>query len=163
MRLIGIVGWKNSGKTGLVERLVAHFTVAGLRVSTLKHTHHGVDLETPGSDTHRHRVAGAGQVMLASDQHMTLMTQLPAPETVRALAARLDPCDLVIAEGWKRGTHPRIEAHRPETGKALLAMDDPGILAVASSARPDAPCPLLDLNDTATIAAFILQEVPDDA
>lgn len=163
MRLIGVVGWKNSGKTGLVERLVAHFTAAGLRVSTLKHTHHGVDLETPGTDTHRHREAGAGQVMLASDRHTTLMTQLSAPETVEALAARLDPCDLVISEGWKRGSHPRIEAHRTETGKALLALEDAGILAVASNASPDAPCPVLDLNDTGAIADFILREVPDVA
>ncbi|SPF78644.1 Molybdopterin molybdenumtransferase [Aliiroseovarius pelagivivens] len=158
MKIFGVTGWKNSGKTGLMERLIAHFTAQGLRVSTLKHTHHGVDLEKPGTDTHRHRVAGAQEVVLASSARITTLHELrddPAPRLAELIAG-LTPCDLVLVEGFKGASHPKIEAHRVETGEDLLAPSNDTIRAVASNeALPDLDLPVFDLDDTAAIAAFI--------
>ncbi|UWQ14646.1 bifunctional molybdopterin-guanine dinucleotide biosynthesis adaptor protein MobB/molybdopterin molybdotransferase MoeA [Aliiroseovarius sp. M344] len=158
MKVFGITGWKNSGKTGLMERLVAHFTAKGLRVSTLKHTHHGVDLERPGTDTHRHREAGAQEVVLASSARVSILHELRDTDEPRLadLIARLAPCDLVLVEGFKSAPHPKIEAHRATTGEPLLAPHNQTVLAVASDCPlPDIDLPIFDLDDTASIAAFI--------
>ena len=114
MRVYGVTGWKNSGKTTLVERLVAEITGRGLAVSTLKHAHHAFDVDRPGKDSYRHRAAGARQVLVASSRRWALMSELRgAPEPPLAeLLARLDPVDLVLVEGWKRDRHPKIEARR---------------------------------------------------
>ena len=159
MRVVGVVGWKNSGKTGLVERLVAHLTARGLRVSTVKHAHHEAEVDRPGADSHRHREAGAAQVILATPRRWALMTELrgaPEPD-LAALLARLDPCDLVIVEGFKRGAHPRIEAHRGATGRPPVAATDPAVAAVASDAAPDVACPVLHLDDTRAVAELALR------
>ena len=118
MKIVGVVGWKDSGKTGLVERLVAELSGRGLVVSTVKHAHHEAEVDRPGTDSHRHRAAGASQVILATPVRWALMAELrgaPEPD-LAALMARLDPCDLVIVEGFKRAPHPKIEAHRLSHG-----------------------------------------------
>ncbi len=162
MRVYGVVGWKNTGKTGLMERLVAEITGRGFTVSTLKHAHHRVDLDQPGRDSYRHREAGATEVLLASANRWALMHELRgAPEpSFRELLGHLSPVDLVLVEGYKRDSHPKVEAHRAEAGKPLLARSDPTIRAVAS----DVPVtglsiPIFDLNDTLGVADFILREV----
>ena len=154
MILMGIIGHKNAGKTTLTAALVTELTARGLTVSTLKHPHHAVDLEQPGTDTHRHRTAGARQVILATDHRLTLMEEVNAP-TIPDLLTRLAPCDVVLAEGWKHGTHPRLEVWRPETGKPPLAAADTSILAIACTGTCDLPQPRLDLNDIPAIADFI--------
>ncbi|WP_424944489.1 bifunctional molybdopterin-guanine dinucleotide biosynthesis adaptor protein MobB/molybdopterin molybdotransferase MoeA [Aliiroseovarius crassostreae] len=160
-RIFGITGWKNSGKTGLVERLVAEFTARGLVVSTIKHTHHGVDLEQPGTDTHRHRIAGAQEVLLVSDTRIAQLHELrdtPKPD-LDALLKRLQPCDLVLVEGFKSAGHPKIEACRTETGQPLIARENTTVRAVAADHTPtNLPCPLFDLDDTMAIADFIAEE-----
>lgn len=161
MKVFGIIGWKNSGKTGLVERLVAEFTARGMTVSTIKHAHHSFDVDQPGRDSFRHRQAGAKQVLLSSRARWALMTEnRAAPEASFAeLKSRLDPADIVLVEGFKAEDMPAIEAHRAATGNGLIAMHDRRILAVASDARPDVPVPVLPLDDTAAIADFIAGEV----
>ena len=157
MRIYGVTGWKNAGKTGLMERLVSEFTARGVGVSTLKHAHHSFDVDHPGKDSHRHREAGARQVLLASGMRWALMSELrDAPEPpLDALLARLDPVDLVLVEGWKRDRHPKVEAWRPETGNPLIAPDDHTIRAVAAKGRVEIDRPVFDLDDTAAIADFI--------
>ena len=161
MNLYGVTGWKNTGKTWLVAALVKEFTGRGLRVSTIKHTHHELELETPGRDSHRHREAGAQEVILASAARVAILRELrDAPEPALAeLLARLSPVDLVLVEGYKRDTHPKIEAHRAEPGNPLIAPDDPTIRAVASDVPLDLDRPVFDLDDTVAIADFILAEV----
>ncbi|WP_099825998.1 molybdopterin-guanine dinucleotide biosynthesis protein B [Oceaniglobus indicus] len=161
MIVYGVTGWKNAGKTGLMERLVAEFTARGVSVSTLKHAHHAFDVDQPGKDTHRHRTAGARQVMAVSGARWALMTELrEAPEpTLAELLARLDPVDLALVEGWKRDRHPKIEAWRAVNRHPLIADTDDTIRAVAS----DAPLelngrPRFDLDDTIAIADFITQD-----
>ena len=159
MKVVGVVGWKDSGKTGLVERLVAELAARGLRVSTVKHAHHEAEVDRPGTDSHRHRAAGASQVILATPARWALMSELrgaPEPD-LAALVARLDPCDLVIVEGFKRGDHPKIEAHRGATGRPPIAGRDPSVRAVASDGAPNVPCPVLPLDDTRAVADLALR------
>lgn len=161
MRLYGIVGWKNAGKTGLMERLVTEITGRGISVSTVKHAHHSFDVDHPGKDSHRHRVAGATEVLLASRNRFALMHELRGEDEpiLSALLEKLTPVDLVLVEGYKRDSHPKVEAHRAETGNPLIAPDDPTVRAVASDTALDLERPVFDLDDTKAIADFILQEV----
>jgi len=156
-RVIGVVGWKNNGKTTLVCRLVAHFVARGLTVSTVKHAHHTVDIDQPGKDSFRHREAGAREVVLATARRWALIHELreePEPP-LEAILAKLEPVDLVIVEGFKRFPQPKIEVHRRERGTPLLAREDPTIVAVASDEPlPHAPVPVLHLDDVEAIAAL---------
>ena len=161
MKIYGVVGWKNAGKTGLMERLVTEITGRGLTVSTVKHAHHSFDVDHPGKDSHRHRVAGASEVLLASRNRFALMHELRDADepTLAQLLSRLSPVDLVLIEGYKRDAHPKIEAFRAETGNRLIAPEDPTVRAVASDTALTLDRPVFDLNDTVTIADFILSEV----
>ena len=161
MKHYGVTGWKNAGKTGLMERLGEEITARGLSVSTIKHSHHGADVDQPGRDTYRHRQAGAREVILASSARIAIMQELrDQPEPALAdLVARLSPVDLVLVEGYKREAHPKIEAFRQEAGHDLIAPKDATIHAVASDVPLDLDRPVLDLNDTAAIADFIFREL----
>lgn len=161
MKIYGVTGWKNNGKTGLMERLVAEFCARGLTVSTIKHAHHATDVDQPGTDSHRHRQAGASEVVLASAGRIAIMQELRgAPEPpLEDLLARLSPADLVLVEGYKREPHPKIEAFRQAAGTGLIAPQDPNIRAVASDTPLDLDRPVFDLNDTAAIADFIETEL----
>ena len=161
MRVYGVVGWKNAGKTGLMERLVADITGRGFTVSTVKHAHHSFEVDHPGRDSHRHRVAGASEVLLASRNRVALMRELRgAPEPPLAeLLGQLAPVDLVLIEGYKREPHPKVEAHRAEPGNPLIAPEDATVRAVASDAPLTLDRPVFDLDDTVAIADFILSEV----
>ncbi len=166
MKIYGIVGWKNSGKTTLMSQVIGAITARGFSVSAIKHTHHAVDLDQPGKDTYRHRASGAVQVALASSARWAVMTELretPEP-TLDDLVSKLDPVDLVLVEGFKKHGHPKVEAHRDATGKGLLAREDAAITAVAT-ANPESAVvaglsiPLLSLDDPAGVADYILKQV----
>ncbi|MGR3494714.1 molybdopterin-guanine dinucleotide biosynthesis protein B [Citreimonas sp.] len=161
MKLYGVTGWKNAGKTTLMERLVTEITGRGLRVSTVKHAHHDTDVDQPGRDSFRHRQAGASQVMLASPRRWALMTELrDAPEpALEDLLPRLDPVDLVLVEGYKRAPHPKIEAWRAINGKLPLATKNDTIRAIAADGPVETGLPVLDLDDVVAVADFILSEV----
>jgi len=158
--VFGIVGWKNSGKTTLVEALVAEFARRGLRVSTIKHAHHEFDIDVPGKDSHRHRTAGASQVLIASRTRRALMSEIrdePEP-SLDELLRQLDPCDLVLVEGFKNGNHPKIEVLRDANFDLRLADRDPTIAAVATNDRRLAgPHLALPLDDAGCIATFICE------
>ncbi|WP_282093883.1 molybdopterin-guanine dinucleotide biosynthesis protein B [Epibacterium ulvae] len=161
MKIYGVTGWKNNGKTGLMERLVAYFTAQGLTVSTLKHAHHDTDVDHPGTDSYRHRRAGAQEVVLASAQRVAVMHELrgaPEPSLIDLLA-RMQPVDLILVEGYKREAHPKIEAYRTAAGQPLIAPNDPSIRAVASDIPLDLDRPVFDLDNTDAIADFIAKEL----
>ncbi|WP_127113764.1 molybdopterin-guanine dinucleotide biosynthesis protein B [Shimia sediminis] len=160
MRVFGITGWKNTGKTTLTERLVKEFTRRGFTVSTVKHAHHAVDVDQPGTDSFRHRDAGASQVLLASANRWALMHELrgaPEPD-LDELLSRLDPVDIVLVEGFKRAGHPKVETYRQAAGQDLIAPGNATIRAIATDSPLDADRPTFDLNDVAGIADFILKE-----
>jgi len=162
MEVFGVVGWKNTGKTGLMERLVAEITARGLTVSTVKHAHHRFDIDQPGKDSYRHRASGATEVLLSSANRWALMSELRGAEepALETLLARLSPVDLVLVEGYKRDRHPKIETHRAGTGNTLIAEGDPTVLAIASdSAHPEIGKPVLHLDATGAIADLVLRSV----
>lgn len=158
-RIIGITGWKNSGKTTLTERLVAEFVARGVRVSTVKHAHHAFDIDQPGTNSFRHRAAGAGEVAIVSGNRWALMHELrgESEPSLDDVLARLSPCDLVIVEGYKREGHLKIETRRREAKDTRpLSMDDPNIVAVASDhALPGETLPVFPIDDIAAMADFI--------
>lgn len=159
MKVIGIVGWKNNGKTTLVCKLIEHFRTAGLRVATVKHAHHNVDVDQPGKDSYRHREAGAAEVILATSKRWVHMHELAEGEPeppLEALLDRLTHNDLVIVEGFKRFDHPKIEVHRKCRGTKLLALDDPTIICIASDEPLEIACPVIDLDDVDAIAVALL-------
>lgn len=161
MRVYGVVGWKNSGKTTLMERLVSEITGRGFTVSTIKHAHHVFDVDRPGKDSYRHREAGAREVLVASGARWALMHELREEDEppLEQLLARLAPVDLVLIEGYKRDAHAKVEAHRAETGASLIAAEDPTVKAIATNDPVEAAQPLLSLDDASAVADFILGEV----
>lgn len=162
MRAFGVVGWKNNGKTTLVVRLVEHLTRQGLRVSTVKHAHHEVELDQPGKDSWRHREAGAQEVVVATSRRFAIIHELrgAAEPGLDELLARLAPCDLALVEGFKRFPHPKIEVHRRERGTPLLAREDPTIVALATDEPfPELDLPQLHLDDIEGVAALIRARV----
>jgi len=161
VKIFGVTGWKNNGKTTLVERLVTEITARGLRVSTIKHAHHAFDIDHEGRDSYRHREAGAHEVLVGSGKRWALIHELRDEDepSLEELLARLSPCDLVIVEGYKRDRHPKVEAYRAETGKDLIAADDDTIKLIATDAPLEIDCPQLPLDDAKAIADFILAHV----
>ena len=157
--VFGVTGWKNSGKTTLVTRLVAEFTRRGLKVSTVKHAHHAFDIDKPDTDSFKHRQAGASEVMIVSGHRWALMHELREEDEppLEAALARISPCDLIVVEGYKREGHPKLEARRAQSPKTQpLAPDDPSIVAIASDHDTDGSgLPVFALDDAAAICDFI--------
>ena len=162
LRVFGITGWKNSGKTTLTERLVVELTRRGYRVSTVKHAHHDFDIDREGADSYRHRTAGAVEVAVVSGRRWALMHELRAEEEPKfdEILARLSPCDLVLVEGYKREGHPKIETRRlGAKDRAPLTAADPSIRAIAADhAVEGASVAVFALDDVASIADFIVAE-----
>ncbi|RVT96904.1 molybdopterin-guanine dinucleotide biosynthesis protein B [Rhodovarius crocodyli] len=158
MRILGLAGWSGAGKTTLLKGLIPELRGRGLRVSTVKHAHHAFDVDVPGKDSHTHREAGAEQVLVSSANRWALMTELRgAPEPPLAeLLARLNTVDIVLIEGFKRDSHPKIEVHRAANGKPWLHPDDPRVLAVAADVAP-AALPHAHLDDIPAVADLVLR------
>jgi molybdopterin-guanine dinucleotide biosynthesis protein B len=160
MRIIGLAGWSGSGKTTLIKKLIPRLLARGITVSTLKHAHHGFDLDQPGKDSFFHRAAGATEVIISSAKRWAILHELrEEPEwDLAALVAKMSPVDLVLVEGFKRDAFPKLEIHRIANGKPLLHPEDTHIVAVASdSTLPAAQVPVVDLNDIEAIADLLLK------
>ncbi|MHA1597690.1 MAG: molybdopterin-guanine dinucleotide biosynthesis protein B [Alphaproteobacteria bacterium] len=160
MKIFGMVGWSGSGKTTLMVRLLPELIGRGYTVSTMKHTHHDVDLDRPGKDSFEHRQAGANEVLITSSKRWALMRELrdsPEPD-MDDLIARIEPVDLLLIEGFKKHRHAKLEIHRAEADKPLICTDEPTIVGVATDVSlGDLGLPVLDLNDVAGIADFIIE------
>ena len=157
-RDFGVTGWKNAGKTTLTERLVAEFVRRGWRVATIKHAHHDIDIDRPGTDSWRHRAAGAAEVALVGGRRYAIMCETPEP-SIAEVMARLAPADLVLIEGYKREAHPKIEVRASEDA-APLSPGDPAIVAIAADVQPsDGGLPWFRRDDIAAIADFIATRI----
>jgi molybdopterin-guanine dinucleotide biosynthesis protein B len=160
MRIIGLAGWSGSGKTTLITKAIPRLIARGQRVSTLKHAHHGFDLDQPGKDSFMHRAAGATEVAISSARRFAILHELrEEPEwDLPALLAKLTPVDLVLVEGFKRDPFPKLEIHRAANGKPLIHPDDPHIAAIASDiSLPQARVPVIDLDDIERIVDALLE------
>ncbi len=155
MRIIGLAGWSGSGKTTLIKKLIPCLIARGLKVSTLKHAHHGFDLDQPGKDSFFHRTAGATEVVVSSAKRFAILHELRGePEwDLPELVGKMSPVDLVLVEGYKRDAFPKVEVHRAANDKPLIHPEDPHIVAIASDLPlPGAHVPVVDLNDIERIA-----------
>jgi molybdopterin-guanine dinucleotide biosynthesis adapter protein len=158
VKIFGFAGWSGSGKTTLIEKLIPRFVGAGLRISLIKHAHHTFDVDQPGKDSYRHRHAGAAEVLVTSSRRWVLMHELRGAHepAFEEQIKRLSPCDLLLVEGFKHAPIPKLEVWRAAPGEPLLHPNDTHVVAVASDAKVETRLPLLDLNDDAGIARFIL-------
>jgi molybdopterin-guanine dinucleotide biosynthesis protein B len=160
MRIIGLAGWSGSGKTTLITKVLPRLIARGQRVSTLKHAHHGFDLDQPGKDSFMHRAAGATEVVISSAKRFAILHELRTePEwDLPELLGKLAPVDLVLVEGFKRDPFPKVEVHRVANGKPLIHPEDQHIIAVAcDTPLPEAKVPVIDLNDIEKIADVLLE------
>ena len=160
MRIIGLAGWSGSGKTTLLAQVIPRIVARGLKVSTLKHAHHGFDVDQPGKDSHTHRMAGATEVLVGSANRWALVHELRggAEPALGALLEKLSPVDLVLIEGYKREPHPKLEIYRAAVGKPLLHPGDAAIVAVASDAPlPAARVPVVALDDIERIVDILIR------
>jgi molybdopterin-guanine dinucleotide biosynthesis adapter protein len=161
MKIFGFAGYSGSGKTTLIERLIPLFTQRGLAVSLIKHAHHTFDVDQPGKDSYRHRVAGCTEVLVTSSRRWALIHELrgagepPLSEHVKHLSA----CDLLLVEGFKREPIPKLEVYRAHVGEPLIHPHDENVVAVASDARLETRLPQFDLNAPGPIAEFVLRHV----
>lgn len=158
MKIFGFAGWSGSGKTTLVKAVIPALIERGLKISTIKHTHHNFDIDRPGKDSFEHRAAGAHEVVITGAARWALLHENrgePEPD-INAMLSRMSPVDLVIIEGFKSYAHPKMEVYRPEVGKPIICADDPSVVAVASTTKLDVTIPQLDLNDVEAIAEFVI-------
>jgi molybdopterin-guanine dinucleotide biosynthesis protein B len=158
MRIIGLAGWSGAGKTTLMARVIPRLVAGGLKVSTLKHAHHGFDIDQPGKDSYSHRMAGATEVLVGSSARYALVHELrgECEPTLATLIRRLSPVDLVLVEGYKREPHPKLEVHRAAVGKPLLQPEDPAIVAIASDVPLKVSVPVVDIDDVGRVAEILL-------
>jgi molybdopterin-guanine dinucleotide biosynthesis protein B len=158
MKVFGIAGWSDSGKTTLIERLLPLLTERGLRVSIVKHAHEKFDIDKPGKDSFRFREAGSHEVLISSPARWALMREHRGDDEpgLPELLSHLSDCDLALIEGFKRDPIAKLEVHRVANGKPLLFPDDPDIVAIASDVPVASELPQFQLDDVERIAAFIV-------
>jgi molybdopterin-guanine dinucleotide biosynthesis protein B len=155
MRALGIVGWSGAGKTTLITAILPLLTARGLRVATVKHTHHAFDLDRPGKDSHRHRAAGAAEVLLVGGERWALLHE-GAPPPLDRLLARLQPADLVLVEGFRAAPLPKIEVFRAGLGRPRLWPERSDIVALAADPVETPPDRAgLPLSDPGAVADWI--------
>jgi molybdopterin-guanine dinucleotide biosynthesis protein B len=159
--VIGIAGWKNSGKTTMTVRLIEELARRGFRIATLKHAHHAFEIDTGTTDSARHRRAGAGQVAIVSRARWALVKELgeEAEPRLEAILARLDPCDLILVEGYKRAPILKLEVRRAGAAQVEpLSAGDPLVIAIAADYPiADSDRPVFHLDAIPEIASFIAE------
>ena len=158
--LLGVVGWKDTGKTTLVAALVKGLSEQGYSVSTVKHAHHAFDIDHQGTDSHRHRQAGARETAIISATRWAIMHELRGAEEPQLplILAKLEPCDLVIVEGYKHEAHAKLEVLGGNAKKEKpLWPQDRNIIALAGKRFPEScTLPCFDLDDIEGIIAFVI-------
>lgn len=156
-RVFGFAGASGSGKTTLIEKVIAQLRSQGQRVSSIKHAHHGFDIDRPGKDSHRLREAGCEEVMLVGDARWVLMKEFREevePDLLQ-LVQKMEPVDIILVEGFKSSPIPKIEVFRPNVGKTPLWPDNPSVVAVATDTAIECPLPLIDVDDIRAVSAFV--------
>ena len=161
-RVFGVTGWKNSGKTTLVCKLVREITSRGFTVSTIKHAHETFDMDHPGRDSHEHRLSGAQEVAISSKMRWAVLHELRGDDepSLNDMLTRLTPVDLVIIEGYKREPHAKIECRRVESrSQEEIAPMDANVVAIARDHEISGDLPNFDIDDINALTDFVLNHV----
>ena len=159
--VFGLAGWSGSGKTTLAVKLIKVLSERGLKIATIKHAHHKFDADMPGKDSWRHRKAGADQVFVSSAMRSALFIEHgPEEPSLEMLLAKLNPCDIVLVEGFKKEAIPKLEIYRGELELSPLYPADPHIIVLVSDTPPeDCPLPVLASANIDSIADFIMRHL----
>jgi len=163
MKVIVFAGYSGAGKTPLIDALIPLLKDRGLRVSVIKHAHHGFDIDYPGKDSYRHRAAGAFEVLVASARRLALMREFEreTPPSVHQLIAELDSSvDWVLLEGFRHADLPKVEIWRAGQDRPPLYPGDPRVAAlVTADAPPQATgLPVFAPDNVAAIGAWLLTQ-----
>ncbi|PSU34741.1 bifunctional molybdopterin-guanine dinucleotide biosynthesis adaptor protein MobB/molybdopterin molybdotransferase MoeA [Photobacterium lutimaris] len=156
--ILGFAAWSGTGKTTLLEAMLPKLVEHGIRVAVIKHAHHNFDIDKEGKDSYRLRKAGAAQMLISSRYRRAMVTETPDEEaSLPQLIAQLDlnALDLILIEGFKKLSFPKIELHREEIGKPWLFPEDKNIIAIASDVPAEADLPQLDINDLSKLTQFV--------
>ena len=160
VKVIAFVAKSGTGKTTLVEKIITELKKRGYKVGVIKHDAHRFDIDHPGKDSYRFTAAGADTMLLSSPDKLALVKKHPEPPTIEELLdTYFSDEDIVLTEGFKKSSLPKIELHRPERGEALICRgekNDPTLIAVASSEPLILDVPVLDLNNVESITDFIV-------
>ncbi|MBI6550187.1 molybdopterin-guanine dinucleotide biosynthesis protein MobB [Xenorhabdus lircayensis] len=159
--ILGITAYSGTGKTTLLKQVIPLLRQQHIRVGLIKHTHHNMDVDKPGKDSYELRKAGAVQTLVASQQRWALMTEtpdLPALD-LHYLASRFDAnsLDLILVEGFKQESIPKIALYRDDLYHTVDEILDPHVIAIASNIPLAAPLPQLDINKPEQVTAFITE------
>lgn len=160
VRLLAISAWSGTGKTTLLEQVIPLLKTQGIRSGLIKHTHHQMDIDTPGKDSYLLRKAGADQVIVASNQRWALMVESPnKPLSLMQLASQMDSStlDLVLVEGFKDEQVPKIALWRRGVKGEIKDLLDQYVIAVATDEDMELNLPILDINQPIQVADFIVQ------
>ncbi|MFQ5925034.1 MAG: molybdopterin-guanine dinucleotide biosynthesis protein B [Dehalococcoidia bacterium] len=153
--VVSIVGKSNAGKTTLVERLVAELKGRGYRVATIKHVHRDFELDQSGKDSWRHAQSGSDAVVISSPRKIALIKPGDHDASIEEVLRLIgEDFDIVLSEGFKRGSAPKIEVHRKELKEGLLCPPEE-LLAIVSDEPLDADVPQFPWDDVSAIASFI--------
>lgn len=157
MKVIGLAGWSGAGKTTLLTLLIPHLAAEGLRVSTVKHAHHNFDVDVPGKDSWCHRQAGATEVLVSSGRRWALMHELrnEREPSLIELLGKMTPVDLVIVEGFRSGSHPKVEVHRAANGQPLMFPQDSAIVGFVSDIKAETTLPIAHIDDIQAVACLM--------
>jgi molybdopterin-guanine dinucleotide biosynthesis protein B len=155
-QILIIAGKSNSGKTTLMEKLIAELTSQGIAVGSVKHAHDGFELDQKGKDSWRHRQAGAAATLVATDARVAMVKNDRRPP-VEKMLDYLGDVDLILAEGFKAQPLPKIEIFRKASPyPAPLFLEDPNLVGFVTDTdiRPDVP--VFGPEDISSMADFIL-------
>lgn len=155
--IVSIVGKSGSGKTTLLERLIPELTGSGLRVGTIKHDVHGFEMDRPGKDSWRHKQAGSVATMISSPQKIGMVMDVDHDHTLDELSLFFPPVDIILTEGYKRQTRPKVEIFRREAHAEPLCTSDPHLIALVSDENLDLGVPRFATGDTRGLARFLVR------
>jgi len=152
--VISIVGFSDSGKTTLLEKILREGKKRGWRMATIKHDGHSFEIDRPGKDTWRHAQAGADVVVISSPQKVAILENVKTEKTLDDLIARMPEVDIVFTEGYKRENKPKIEVFRSTVHQELVSKPEE-LIAIASDITFELGVPCFGLEDAEGICDLI--------
>ncbi|MFH1103190.1 MAG: molybdopterin-guanine dinucleotide biosynthesis protein B [Pseudomonadota bacterium] len=154
-QVVSIVGNSSSGKTTLIEKLIAELKSRGYRIGSIKHAHHGYAVDMKGKDSWRHKNAGADTVIISSPGQIVMVKDDLESESLDTLEKYFQDVDLVIAEGFKKEARPKIEIFRVQVHSEPLFKDNDNLVAMVSDSAVKMNVPVFGLEEIQKLADFI--------
>ena len=155
--IIAVVGFSGTGKTTLMEKLIAELTQRGFRVGTVKHHPHTFKMDQPGKDSWRHKRAGSRVAVVSSPCQIGMVMDVDHDHPLDELARFFSGVDIILTEGYKRENKPKIEVYRPEVHNEPLCRNDGNLIALVTDANVDLGVPRFSTGDAKGIVGFLIR------